>query len=139
MARKPDSPFRQHRPSTRPHQHLCREAKPSTPVERRAGHDVYQSAKWAKLSAKLRKEVGHCEKCGRNDGQLYVDHVIELRDGGPAWDRSNLMVLCAHCHTTKTKAAAKDRVWRPLAEQLEDQLRSAGWAKGDESQSQVDG
>ncbi|WP_429422738.1 HNH endonuclease signature motif containing protein [Pseudomonas plecoglossicida] len=98
-------------------------AKPSRPETVRAGLAVYESPRWIKLSAQLRKEVGHCEQCGRSDGQLYVDHVVELQDGGDPWHRTNLMVLCAHCHTTKTRAAAKDRAWRPLAEQLEDQLR----------------
>ncbi|MFR0693460.1 HNH endonuclease signature motif containing protein [Enterobacterales bacterium AE_CKDN230030158-1A_HGKHYDSX7] len=100
-----------------------------TSGEQRAGHTVYQSTRWANLSAKLRREVGQCEKCGRSDGCLYVDHVVELRDGGHPWDRSNLQVLCASCHSLKTQAVAKDRAWRPLAEQLEQQLRSAGWLK----------
>lgn len=126
MPKRPDSPFRSRQPLGRQLRALGRVAKPSRPETVRAGLAVYQSPRWIKLSAQLRKEVGHCEQCGRSDGQLYVDHVIELQDGGDPWHRINLMVLCAHCHTTKTRAAARDRAWRPLAEQLEDQLRQAG-------------
>lgn len=127
MPRRPDSPFARLTPKARP---LIKPGRPVSlprPEYDRPGMDIYNSPQWAQLSAKVRKEVGCCERCGRRDGQLYVDHIIELRDGGAPFDRCNLMVLCATCHTNKTRATAKARAWQPLAERINEQLRRSGW------------
>lgn len=58
---------------------------------------------------------GKCACCTRRimGGELWhLDHIIALENGGTN-DPSNLQVLCANCHKTKTKddhgKAAKSR------------------------------
>lgn len=73
----------------------------------------YQSIEWRSLvSAVLQERGRRCELCGRTDGRAYVDHIIELKDGGAALDRNNLQVLDARCHAQKT---AKERARRMAA------------------------
>jgi 5-methylcytosine-specific restriction enzyme A len=33
---------------------------------------------------------------------MFVDHIVELKDGGAPLDRSNLWLLCGSCHSLKT-------------------------------------
>jgi len=50
-------------------------------------------------------ERGHrCSK-GRPEHRMYADHIVELRDGGQAFDVSNGQCLCASHHTLKTMQA----------------------------------
>ena len=35
---------------------------------------------------------------------MYVDHKVELKDGGAPLDRRNVWLLCGSCHTLKTVA-----------------------------------
>ena len=35
---------------------------------------------------------------------MYVDHRVELKDGGAPLDRRNVWLLCGSCHTRKTVA-----------------------------------
>ena len=73
--------------------------------------DFYSSAPWRDLrSAILRERGPTCEKCGAQGGRVYLDHITELRDGGAALDRSNLMILCPSCHTAKTGQARARRL-----------------------------
>lgn len=50
-----------------------------------------------------------CAKCGCRPRILFVDHKVELRDGGAPLDQANLEPLCGSCHTTKTLAVQKIR------------------------------
>lgn len=54
----------------------------------------------------LERDARTCASCGlhqfRDDVAVEVDHIVELRDGGSFADRSNLQVLCVHCHQVKT-------------------------------------
>lgn len=82
---------------------------PALPHEHGA---VYQSVEWQRARAiALNRAARACEQCGAT-GRLHVDHVIELRDGGDAFDVRNLRVLCVPCHNRKTRAArqARDRM-----------------------------
>lgn len=63
--------------------------------------------------------------CNRR-GQ-YVDHIIELEDGGAPFDPQNLCVLCAHHHTTKTLAV---RALRTGTDNVFDRLVTAHRAQG---------
>jgi len=40
----------------------------------------------------------------RPERRMFVDHIVELKDGGAALDRSNLWLLCGGCHSLKTAA-----------------------------------
>lgn len=42
-----------------------------------------------------------CERCGRSDLKLEVDHVVPLSQGGSN-GILNLQVLCRLCHVSKT-------------------------------------
>jgi 5-methylcytosine-specific restriction endonuclease McrA len=70
----------------------------------------YSSAEWKATAAAIRKRDGYkCVKCGERLGRLYVDHIIERKDGGPDFDHDNLETLCAPCHGKK---GAGERVRR---------------------------
>ena len=45
-------------------------------------------------------------------GKVYVDHIVELQDGGELLDPGNLMCRCASCHTRKTIASRVERLRR---------------------------
>lgn len=80
----------------------------------RAGEAIYTSQAWRSLRARIRRDRGgRCEACGA-DRDLVVDHIVELVDGGAPYDPTNLMLVCARCHATKTAQARRDRQLRPL-------------------------
>ena len=75
---------------------------------------VYQSSKWKKLREKVLIRDGfQCVKCGKVVGikpkDHAVDHVVELKDGGAAFDINNLELLCQSCHSTKTAEEKRKR------------------------------
>ena len=72
--------------------------------------DFYGSAEWKALRKAVIAERGkRCQRCSKQGGRVYLDHVVELRDGGAKLDRANVQVLCAGCHTAKTAAARAAR------------------------------
>ncbi len=71
---------------------------------------VYRSKEWKQLLAQVIAARGRlCQKCGSRSGRIYGDHVIELRDGGAALDKRNVMLLCATCHGAKTERSKRER------------------------------
>jgi 5-methylcytosine-specific restriction endonuclease McrA len=80
----------------------------------------YGSAPWIELRDRVRREAGgRCQApgCGRMETRMYVDHVVELRDGGAALERSNTWLLCGSCHGRKTTAErARRTAERPRGE-----------------------
>jgi hypothetical protein len=52
------------------------------------------------------------QDCGASEGWLYLDHVVELRDGGARLDPRHVMFRCISCHTRKTPAEAARRQLR---------------------------
>ena len=69
----------------------------------KARQDVYHTEQWkAARHEALRLARRACVACGRSACRLFVDHVTEIKDGGPAYEQSNLQVLCGACHTAKT-------------------------------------
>ena len=77
----------------------------------RAGRSVYSTYRWRLLSQKIRKAHPFCCVCGEtaDDAQLYADHIIELADGGPAWDAGNIQVMCAKHHKIKSNTVKRIR------------------------------
>lgn len=72
----------------------------------------YSSRAWIALRDRVRREAGgQCQSpgCGRVERRMFVDHIVELRDGGPALDRLNCQLLCGACHSLKTAAAKTSR------------------------------
>lgn len=70
----------------------------------------YQTKEWieARDEAKLRA-LYRCSECGRYGCRLFVDHIVELQDGGAPYAQSNLQALCGSCHTLKTAQARAQR------------------------------
>jgi 5-methylcytosine-specific restriction enzyme A len=73
----------------------------------------YLSAEWRALVDGIKRERGwKCEVkgCGAHPPvRILGDHIIELKDGGAALDRRNVMLMCLPCHNTKTAAVKRGR------------------------------
>jgi 5-methylcytosine-specific restriction protein A len=75
----------------------------------------YSSVEWIALRDRVRREArGRCQAvgCGRSERRMFVDHIIELKDGGAPLDRSNVWLLCASHHAGKTAAERARRTAR---------------------------
>jgi 5-methylcytosine-specific restriction enzyme A len=44
---------------------------------------------------------------------MFVDHIVELKDGGAPLERSNLWLLCGSHHTRKSAAERARRTAEP--------------------------
>jgi 5-methylcytosine-specific restriction protein A len=66
----------------------------------------YRTYRWRRFAEHIVNKRGRrCERCGvipPIDKRVFVDHIIELRDGGAPFDEDNVEVLDGSCHTTKT-------------------------------------
>ena len=81
---------------------LARSAKPTL--------DFYGSAAWKAVRLEVQRACERtCQRCGETDTRIYVDHIVELQDGGAPLERQNLIGLCAPCHGKKT---ARERLRR---------------------------
>ncbi len=70
---------------------------------------IYQSKKWRDLRQDaIIRDGFKCTNCdtiiGLKHRDHVVDHIIEIEDGGAAYDLENLQTLCMSCHNKKTKA-----------------------------------
>lgn len=67
--------------------------------------EFYHSREWKRLRQNFLIEHPFCEECRRN-GKLtkasVVDHIVPIRQGGPALEEKNLQALCASCHGAKS-------------------------------------
>jgi 5-methylcytosine-specific restriction protein A len=97
----------------------------------KVAESFYKSDRWRALVSAIKTERGRrCEACGKTreqDGspvKLILDHIIERKDGGADYDRSNLQLLCTAeggngrphaggavggCHNRKTARAKAKR------------------------------
>lgn len=58
---------------------------------------------WRKLKDEiLARDNYTCQACGRVGGQLELDHIINVAQGGTE-NKDNLQILCQSCHKTKTQ------------------------------------
>lgn len=67
----------------------------------------YLSREWFELRDRVRFEAGgRCQApgCGRRERRMFVDHKVELKDGGAPLNRRNVWLLCGSCHSLKTVA-----------------------------------
>ena len=71
----------------------------------RGAAEFYHSREWKRLRQNFLIEHPFCVEC-RKVGKLtkatVVDHVVPIRQGGPALDENNLQSLCASCHGSKS-------------------------------------
>src|SRR4051812_42679795 len=71
----------------------------------------YVSPEWIALRNRVRWEAGgRCQAPGCGRVGQYVDHRVELKDGGAKLDRRNVWLLCGACHSTKTVAERARRM-----------------------------
>lgn len=90
------------------------DTRTTKPAPKRAD-PFYLSPEWTQLrSTLIRTRGARCQDCGRTDGRLFADHVVELQDGGAALDPANVRLLCQSCHGTKTVAERAKRMARPV-------------------------
>lgn len=75
--------------------------------------DFYGSAAWKKVRLEVQRACNRtCRGCGKTDTRIYVDHIVELKDGGAPLDPGNLVGLCASCHAKKTARERAKRAGR---------------------------
>ena len=80
-------------------------------LETKVTEDIYRTAQWREARAiSIAMHAYRCDGCGARPRRLFVDHIVELRDGGAPYEQSNLRPLCGSCHTTKTLAARNIRI-----------------------------
>lgn len=78
--------------------------KPNRPDERPSSHARGYTRAWQRLRRIVLNEEPLCRTCateGRDVAAEHVDHDVPLSRGGTN-DRSNLVPLCASCHSRKT-------------------------------------
>jgi 5-methylcytosine-specific restriction endonuclease McrA len=86
----------------------------------KAANKFYLSPEWIALRDRVRWEAGgRCQApgCGRIERRMFVDHRVELQDGGVPLDRKNVWLLCGSCHTRKTVAERARRTAERLGGQ----------------------
>lgn len=63
---------------------------------------IYLSKEWRRFVADIKRERGRfCERCGSTH-RVAGDHIVEVKDGGAPFNRSNIELLCQACHNRKT-------------------------------------
>jgi 5-methylcytosine-specific restriction enzyme A len=75
----------------------------------------YSSPAWIALRDRVRREAGgRCQApgCGCAERRMFVDHIVELKDGGAPLERSNCQLLCHAHHAVKTVAERARRTAR---------------------------
>lgn len=74
-------------------------------IRDRDAAEFYHSKEWKRLRQGFLLEHPFCEECWRN-GKLtkasVVDHIVPIKQGGPALDENNLQALCVSCHSRKS-------------------------------------
>ena len=55
-----------------------------------------------------KRDNSRCQECGEK-GDLDIDHIIPVIEGGGSCGLDNLRLLCKICHKKETKALAKRR------------------------------
>lgn len=91
----------------------------SAAVPPKTSDPFYSSKAWIELRDWVRWEAaGYCQTpgCGRAERRMFVDHIVELRDGGQALDRANVWLLCGACHSLKTASERTRRAAAPPRE-----------------------
>ncbi|NKI99600.1 HNH endonuclease signature motif containing protein [Novosphingobium sp. SG707] len=84
-------------------------AKPRLVSKPKVAEQIYQSPEWRALREARRKDADyHCVVCGSKH-RLILDHIIEIRDGGPKFEPKNTQWLCRVHHGLKTEAAKRTR------------------------------
>lgn len=91
---------------------------------RRWSRPVLKTARWKVLRAQILERDGfRCRICG-DRRRLEVDHITPVReDPGKSFDPSNLQVLCAACHSKKTRIECGHKPMTPDRKAWSDLLK----------------
>ena len=76
---------------------------------------LYSSPAWIALRDRVHREAGgRCQApgCGRAESRMFVDHIVELKDGGAPLERSNVWLICRAHHSKKTARERANRTYR---------------------------
>ncbi len=93
---------------------------------RQHNEDYWSGMTWAGVRLLVFKRDDYiCQGCGNMgrhlgrgaDGKFMgigtvkveADHIVELADGGEAWEMSNIQTLCKECHKAKTSTSRRAR------------------------------
>jgi 5-methylcytosine-specific restriction endonuclease McrA len=56
---------------------------------------------WRAIRERILKRDGYtCQRCGTNEGQMHIDHIVPKRLNGSDLDE-NLQTLCRNCNLMK--------------------------------------
>ncbi len=73
---------------------------------------LYHTGRWQKIRRAKMRDNPLCEDCerrGRVNVGVMVDHIHPVRDGGEMFDYENLQTLCDDCHREKTSIDIRER------------------------------
>ncbi len=87
----------------------------TAPLPPKVADRFYTSLAWLALRDRVRREAsGRCQApgCGRAERRMFVDHIVELKDGGAPLERTNVWLLCASHHSRKTVVERAKRTAR---------------------------
>lgn len=65
--------------------------------------------------ANARCEDKQCRHPHRLGIRVFGDHIVELKDDGPALSKANILFRCGACHTRKTAEQRARRLAQPPA------------------------
>jgi 5-methylcytosine-specific restriction endonuclease McrA len=71
---------------------------------------VYDTRQWRKLRAAKLAQDPVCQYC-RRERATVADHGKRIKDGGAAWNISNLVSSCWACHQSKRQAEKDGRAF----------------------------
>lgn len=95
------------------HQKISREARRRDYDRKRINKHIYKSNRWRKISERYRQNNPLCVVCkaeGKATAADVVDHIMEIKDGGEAFNEANLQSLCHRHHNAKTAREREGRV-----------------------------
>lgn len=78
----------------------------------KVAESFYSTPEWKEArNAAFKRDRFTCTVpgCGRREKRMFVDHIVERKDGGADYDLSNLQVLCGAHHTEKTLEERRKR------------------------------
>ena len=84
----------------------CPDCRPPGAADRT--HPALKTARWQRISRRLRKASPFCQACGATTN-LHVDHIIPLgEDDSLAYELLNLRVLCRDCNLGRRRNTTDD-------------------------------
>lgn len=88
-------------------------------IPKKVADPFYNSPEWRKVRAYILERDGYrCTIPGcRSTGRVWVDHIVEIKDGGERLDPLNLRTVCHPHHMEKTHAERRKRYNTPTGDE----------------------